>query len=155
MNLISEDYLMHHGVKGMKWGVRNEPNPKYSYEQRLRDRNVYGRLGVRRINKHMNNGLSISGARSHESNRINTARRSARVSGQAGSVVGTLAGALVGAKIAPNIINKYMTTDSAEIEMVAKGAIMTGSATIGKQIGRYGGQSIGMIMKGYNPNRFR
>lgn len=25
MNLISEDYLMHYGVKGMKWGVRHDP----------------------------------------------------------------------------------------------------------------------------------
>lgn len=28
MNLISEDYLMHYGVKGMKWGVRHDPELK-------------------------------------------------------------------------------------------------------------------------------
>ena len=29
MKLVSEDYLMHYGVKGMKWGVRHDPEPSY------------------------------------------------------------------------------------------------------------------------------
>lgn len=34
MNLISEDYLMHHGVKGMKWGVRKDPRVQNAYNKR-------------------------------------------------------------------------------------------------------------------------
>lgn len=29
--LISEDYLMHHGVKGQKWGVRKQRQQAYGY----------------------------------------------------------------------------------------------------------------------------
>ena len=35
--LISEDYLMHHGVKGMKWGVRHDER-KLLRNQRYRDK---------------------------------------------------------------------------------------------------------------------
>ena len=48
--------LYHHGVKGMKWGVRNKKNERYSVNQRIRDENVYGKSGVRRINRTMNEG---------------------------------------------------------------------------------------------------
>ena len=34
--LISEDYLMHHGVKGQKWGVRKQRQQAYGYARASR-----------------------------------------------------------------------------------------------------------------------
>ena len=48
----------------MKWGVRKEEDyhSDYSKEQRDRDKTVYGRGGVKRINKNMKKGDKISTA---------------------------------------------------------------------------------------------
>lgn len=62
--------LYHHGVPGMHWGVRrasSEPiNSSYSSKQQKRDAALYGKKGAKRINKEMNNGNSIQGARHYE-----------------------------------------------------------------------------------------
>lgn len=66
--------LMHHGVKGMKWGVRraekkaerlrlDEPNPKYSARQREHDRRVWGKPVPKRVNRYVNKGLTVKNAR--------------------------------------------------------------------------------------------
>lgn len=46
MNLISDDYLMHYGVKGMKWGVRHDRNPdgsltRYGKKQKRKEISAY------------------------------------------------------------------------------------------------------------------
>lgn len=66
------NYLAHHGVKGMKWGVRRSEkrasnhNKGYTDKQRKRDRAFYGNSGEKRINKKMNNGYGLQGARHFE-----------------------------------------------------------------------------------------
>lgn len=74
------EYLMHHGIKGQKWGRRRYQNEdgtltevgkaryaeNYSDQQRTRDKKIYGNSAVRRINKRMLNGESIQSARHNE-----------------------------------------------------------------------------------------
>jgi len=155
MNYISNDYLIHHGVKGMRWGVRHDKqNPNYSSTQQKRDKAVYGPSGVKRINKNMNKGLSISGARSRESDRINAARRRARIGGQIGNTVGTVGGAIGGIVIS-KYANKKLNLNDPAMEFAVSSAISVGAGKVGQQLGRYGGQSIVMLSSGYDYKKFR
>lgn len=163
-------YLAHFGITGMKWGQRrfqNEDgtltpegkrryNQNYSEEQRYRDRRVYGRGAVRRINRDMNSGVSISGARSFEADRINSARRKSRLLGQVGSVAGGVAGFLL-TKPAMNLFNKYTHYKYSNLlkDPMIQLTVSGGMSMVGTQLGRYGGQSAGMITSGYSPQKFR
>ena len=67
------DYLMHHGVKGMKWGIRKKhyqleykKNKRYGKNQRKTDNDLYGDRGVSRINARMNKGQTHKQAERRE-----------------------------------------------------------------------------------------
>ncbi len=97
----SNDSLAHYGVKGMKWGVRkkrdNSHNKNYSDKQRKSDRAFYGNRGEKRINKKLNEGYGLRGARHLEVERKErkqkikkTVKKGAKRAGRALVSVGSL-----------------------------------------------------------------
>lgn len=69
---MQQNELYHFGVKGMKWGVRKKTssvNKGYTAKQRKQDRAFYGKSGEKRINKKLNEGHGLRGARHYEAER--------------------------------------------------------------------------------------
>ena len=164
-------YLAHHGIKGMKWGLRRFRNEdgtlteagkkRYSDDQFKRDKSVYGRAGAKRIQKRVEkNGESVSGARSKEATRINSARRRGLVLGQAGAAVGGVGGAIGGA-IASKYVRKILSEKSGidlsdpSVAFAVGASISAGVAKVGETLGREGGRAVGMLSGGYNPNKYK
>lgn len=79
------DELYHYGVKGMKWGIRrkreskNTHNKGYSDKQRKNDRALYGNRSEKRINKKLNEGYGLRGARHFEVERKERKEKAKRV----------------------------------------------------------------------------
>ena len=99
--------LYHYGVKGMKWGVRRKKesksahNKNYTDKQRKNDRAFYGNRGEKRINKKLNEGYGLRGARHFEVERKErrenakktakrVARKGAKAATKAASAIGSL-----------------------------------------------------------------
>lgn len=99
--------LMHHGILGMKWGVRryqrkdgsltSAGKSRYSDSQRIRDEKIYGKKAAKRIEKRVASGEGIQSARHDEAVRSSSKPGKRRIAiGVAKGVAGAgLTGAAV------------------------------------------------------------
>lgn len=157
---VEDPHLEHHGILGQKWGVRRFQNPdgtltnagkkRYSEEQRKRDEAVYGKVAAKRIEKKVNSGESISGARSREASRINTARKTSKYARIVGATIGSGAGLLATHKYYDSVIaSRLGSWDNPAI----KYAVALGMANVGAFLGGDIGQISSALLFGYKPSK--
>ena len=127
--------LYHYGVKGMKWGHRksNAVNKNYTAKQRKQDRAFYGSRGEKRINKKLNQGHGLRGARHYEAERKerNAKRKKMVQKGvrRATKVLGTIGSLYITDKVF------YGGAGTKSVKYVGKKAAQKAISSIGKMRG--------------------
>ena len=178
MGVEKDDFLAHYGVEGMRWGQRktelSTPNPNYSADQRKRDKQVYGRGGVKRVNKNLNKGDSISTARGSEKLRRDKVLGRNKYVRQGGKVAGAVGGVVL-ANVGLNVLSKAASSrvgrsfankllgsgggsalNSAILVMntpAVRAVASTGAAYAGQMMAGDIAVSINTRAGGYDPNR--
>lgn len=173
--------LEHAGVKGMKWGVRNNRNPDYTDNQVKRDFQVYGRRGANRVNKALNKGDSISVARGAEKTRRDRVMGRNKYARQGGKITGALVGAAagraalygvgrlatsrIGAKAVLKILgikdmagaqavrSGLLATRALTQNLAVNAIVMGGAAKVASMMAGDAAVTINMISNGYDPSR--
>ena len=125
--------LAHYGVKGMKWGVRrarktssSSRNKSYTEKQRKNDRAFYGAKGERRVNRNLNKGYGLRGAR-----HLEVERRDAREKRKKFAKKTLMKGAKAASKAAATIGTYYLTD-----QIFFEGAGTKAAKRVAKAIGR-------------------
>lgn len=134
---MQQDELYHYGVKGMKWGVRKKSssvNKNYTSKQRKQDRAFYGKGGEKRINKKLNEGHSLRGARHYE---VKRKERQEKVQRTAKKVTKKTARALV--KIGSAYVTDQIFNNGRGTQLVKEAVKQTGRAVVSAWVLANGG----------------
>lgn len=111
--------LYHYGIKGQKWGVRRfqnkdgsltsagkkRVNKDYTAKQRKQDRAFYGNRGEKRINKKLNEGHGLRGARHYEAERKEKKEKAARIAKKGAKKTAKILGNIGTAYISDQVFN--------------------------------------------------
>ena len=168
--------LDHHGVKGMKWGVRkdryaerkatkqriNAPNERYSEVSRQHDR----KHGVRGLEKRVNRRMNMDPKMTTETARSREKHREVQkwLGGIGGMGVGAAAGAVAAQASISTVINstfsakgeKFLTDNFGHDQalQLAMNIATVGSSKEGQKLIRIGGAHVGAILGAAGGNAY-